>query len=138
MPYARGTTVGVDKSRAEIERMLTRRGARKFYSGYDENRAIVAFELGDRNIKFELALPSPGDRPSAKNEQLIRERWRALALAIKSRLICVEAGIETVEEAFLAQVVMPNRETVYEHLRGYLSQEYGNGNMPPLLPGRVG
>ena len=39
-------------------------------------------------------------------EQACRERWRALALVLKAKLISVESKVETVEEAFLAHLVV--------------------------------
>lgn len=39
-------------------------------------------------------------------EQACRERWRALALTLKAKLVSVESKVETVEEAFLAHMVV--------------------------------
>lgn len=40
-------------------------------------------------------------------EQACRQRWRALALAIKAKLEAVECGITTFEEEFFAHLVIP-------------------------------
>lgn len=39
-------------------------------------------------------------------EQACRERWRALVLVLKAKLVSVESKVETVEEAFLAHLVV--------------------------------
>lgn len=122
MSYAAETGVPVDRSQREIEQLVRRAGARTFYRGEDLEKAFVAFDLNDRRILFELPLPqsaeySFGERRGRKvkltpqqSEQLqgqaTRAKWRALALTIKAKLVSVESRIETVEEAFLAQVVI--------------------------------
>lgn len=45
-PYAQGTEVPADRSRAEIERMLIRFGADQFVSGWERDRvAMIGFIL---------------------------------------------------------------------------------------------
>jgi hypothetical protein len=60
--YAQDTSVSSDRSRAEIERTLARYGAIKFMYGWEENRAIIAFEAHERRIRFDLPLPNRQDR----------------------------------------------------------------------------
>lgn len=144
-PYASGTTVPVQKSKLEIEQTLTKYGASRFFYGQEEGRAVIGFELSDRRVQFELPLPSREEflggrrRHSAEAvtracEQAQRERWRALGLSIKAKLVSVESGVETFEEAFLAHVVLPNRQTVYGYLKPHLESAYRDQKMPPLLP----
>lgn len=147
MTYASGTSVPVERSMAELEKLLKDKGAQQFYRGFDEQRAIVGFKLGDRLIKFELPLPTLPDWDAKKGhrygkeaamrrvEQQTREKWRALVLSVKAKLVGVEAGVESLEEAFLAHVVTPNGQTVYEHVRAPLADGYSTGTMPRLLPG---
>src|SRR5262245_44396717 len=66
-------------------------------------------------------------------EQACRQRWRALALAIKAKLEAVESGIATFEEEFLAYVVMPDGQTVGQHVLPNVERAYSTGQMPPLL-----
>jgi hypothetical protein len=60
--YAEGTSVSVEKSRAEIESILTRYGANGFVSGWQENRAFVAFMKDGRQIRLSMTLPEKGER----------------------------------------------------------------------------
>jgi len=147
--YANGTSVSASKSRAEIEGTLERFGAGGFMSGRDGREVFVAFKARDRHIAFRLMLPDPKDKslrltPTGKvrtaqsQEEAYRaeERrlWRALAMSIKAKLVSVEEGIETFEDAFLAHVVMPDGLTVGQHTRERVAIAYDSGEMPPLLP----
>src|SRR5689334_2029476 len=106
--YAQGTQVGSDRSRSEIERTLQRYGATSFAYGWHQTSAIIAFEAKGRRIRFELPLPdraskafmrTPTGKPRSSQaaadayEQAVRQKWRALALAIKAKLEAVESGI---------------------------------------------
>ena len=131
MTYARETKVPVDRSRAEIESTLRRYGAKEFAFGHRVGRADVAFRLKDRNVRISLPLPQ-GD--SRADQQLTRARWRALLLVMKAKLESVDAGIETFEQAFFANIVMPDGRTVYESARGTVQLAYEKGAVLPLLP----
>lgn len=130
-PYAATTKVPVDQTRNEIERTLTRYGASRFAYFSEEGRAIIVFEAEDRRLRFDLPLPQ-GD--SDKIAQQRRQKWRALLLAIKSKLESVLSGIETFEEAFLAHVVMPDGITVGQHARIGIETAYKENKMQALLP----
>lgn len=125
MTYASNTTVPVEKTRAEIERVLTRSGATQFASGWDEKGAHVGFRMHDRFVRFYLPLPARDERrftverygrkrtPEAALrlwEQACRARWRALLLSVKAKLESVASGIESFEQAFLATRVDAGRK----------------------------
>lgn len=150
--YAEGTSVSVEKSRAEIEGTLRRYGATGFLSGWDEDRAFVAFMKDGRQVKFIMGIPRRTEKrfteykrghtvyerdpksAYAAWEQACRQRWRALALVIKAKLEAVAAGITVFEDEFLAHIVMPDGKTVAEHVRPALQIAYESGTMPKLLP----
>src|SRR4051794_7453846 len=117
--YAEGTAVPVEKSKAEIERMLVRYGATAFGLAWQNGSAGIQFALGDRHIRIELPLPDRTEyrltptgiqRSSAQVEvaweKACRQRWRALVLIIKAKLEAIESGISTIEDEFLASVVL--------------------------------
>lgn len=150
--YAADTSVPVEKSRAEIERTLARYGATAFGYMTEQGRAVVMFEAHGRRIRFDLPLPSPSERrfthtagratertqvqALASWEQACRQRWRALALAVKAKLEAVEAGIAEFEDEFLAYIALPDGSTMGERARVAIAQAYDTGTMPALLPGR--
>lgn len=124
--YAQRTKVPVAKSRTDIEATLKRYGADGFLTGEADGVAMVAFRMRGRHIKFTLDAP---DKPQEE-----RQRWRALLLAIKSKLESVESGIEMFEDAFMAQIVLPDGQTVGQVMRPRIVTAYETGDMPPLLP----
>ncbi len=158
MSYAEGTTVSVERSRAEIERLLVQKGAGQFMSAFDTEKgaAIIGWTMGGRMVRLAVPLPRP-DQPEftqrmyrgrpqpyskvpaetqrARWEQACRSRWRGILLIIKAKLEAIEAGLSTVEREFLADTVMANGETVGAWLRPQLETMYSSGRMPALLPG---
>lgn len=139
MPYARETEVPVAKSRHEIETMLQRHKASQFMLGTDSERSLarVQFKLHNRIVRFEVAWDSAiGVKLKIRRpDQLERQRWRALLLVIKAKLECVESGIATFEEEFLPYIVMPNDQTVAQHVLPGIQQAYKDGLMPKMLLG---
>ncbi len=147
--FAARTKVKTRESRDEIERTLQRYGGTAFMYGQTADRAVIAFELQNRRIKFELPLPNVGSDEFTKTqarglerspeeaykawEQACRQRWRALALAIKAKLEAVAAEITTFEEEFLAHIVLPNGQTVGENILPHVTEAYESKKMPPLL-----
>jgi hypothetical protein len=57
-------------------------------------------------------------------EQSTRQRWRALNLVIKAKLEAVESKITTMEQEFLAQIVLPNGRTAGETMIPQIEQFY--------------
>lgn len=151
--YAEGTSVSVEKSRAEIESLLRRHGATGFISGWGKESAFIMFLMNDRQIKFVLPVPDRADpkfthksysgkqstpRPIEKQHEVwelaCRERWRALALVIKAKLEAVAAGITIFEDEFLAEIVLPGGQTVAETIRENIAIAYRDKRLTKLLP----
>lgn len=67
-------------------------------------------------------------------DQACRQRWRALALAIKAKLEAVECGITTFEEEFLAHIVIPGQhgKTLGQIMLGQIDEAYKTGSAPRL------
>jgi hypothetical protein len=147
--FAKGTTVPAEKTRGEIEATLRRYQADGFLSGWEGPRAFIAFRLADRFIKFTMTLPDRGDmrfwftprRTGRRSEQAageayeqaVRAAWRALLLVIKAKLESVSSGIETVEEAFLAQIVLPDGSTMGQWAGPQLQRAYDDKRMPSSI-----
>jgi hypothetical protein len=126
--YANRTKVPADKTRIEIEVLMRKRGADQFLSASDQDRAMLAFRLGGRHMRFVLPLSD------TRNAQHVRSRWRALLLVIRAKLEAIDTGILTLEEAFIGDTVMPDKRTVAEILLPQIESAYQTGKMPPLLP----
>lgn len=138
--YAGRTTVAVDKSRAEIEGLLTRHGATSTAVFTSAESAAVCFEMAGRRVLFKLRLPTKVEskrrvrNPVAAVAQLQKQRWRSLLLSIKAKLVSVAEGIETFEDCFLAHIVMPDGQSVADHVRPRIANAYKTQTMVPLLP----
>lgn len=150
--FASTTTVSPEKTRAEIERIVTKYGASKFVSGWEESGAAILFEMRGRRVRFSLPMPDKNDkrfthgrgyrrRTAAEQqkayEQHVRSAWRALYLVIKAKLEAVESGIGVFESEFLAHIVIPGTgQTFGEWATPQIARAYDTGaSMPPLLPG---
>lgn len=150
--YASDTTVSPEKTRAEIERLVSKHGATSFVSGWEASGAAIMFQMKGRRIRFCLPMPAKDDRrfhttPHGRrrtaadaqraHEQHVRSSWRALYLVIKAKLEAVEAGIGVFESEFLAHIVLPGTgQTFGEWAIPRIAEAYDNGAaMPPMLPG---
>jgi hypothetical protein len=148
--YAENTTVPVHRSRAEIEGLLVKHKASQYLTAHDSERgqAVVQFKIQNRIVRFVVKLPQLADYAKrrdrrgytltdAKKEDVRaqdeRQRWRALLLVIKAKLECVENGIATFEEEFLAHIVLPNDQTVAQVILPRIADAYEGGSAL-LLP----
>lgn len=144
--YASNTSVTPEKSQEEIKRTLRKYGADRFGVMEERTRAHVMFEYSGLLIQLSIDLPnrdefavteSGRDRSSASIEtshnQAIRQRWRALLLAIKAKLEAIECGISTIEQEFMAFVVMPDGRSLGDHIIPNLAEIQKTGNMPKML-----
>ncbi len=147
--FAEDTEVSVEKSRAEIERLIIRYGATSTAFMNGPSHALIMFEAKNRRVVFELPLPDLNHKQFDKDgrgsirtpekrhaawEQACRQKWRALALVIKAKLEAVESGITSFEDEFLAHIMMPDGQTVGSHVKPSIEAWYSGGNMHPLLP----
>lgn len=133
------TTVAVERSQGQIRELLARHGAREFGFGeaiddVGEAWSAVTFTHHALRVRLrvKLKLPEPklldakARRSRTKTrddlmfemaEQEAKRVWRIMAWNLKARMVAVDEGVETFEEAFLAHIVNPNTgQTIYEQL----------------------
>jgi hypothetical protein len=144
--FAAKTTVPVDRSKAELERLLGKYGADQFAYMSSAEGAMVAFRMRGRHVRFLMPMPDPDDfrlTPTGRGrsheekgrafQQALRSRWRALVLIVKAKLEAVAAGVSTFEREFLADIMLPDGTTVHEWLGPQLEEAYTEGTMPPAI-----
>jgi len=131
--FAEDTVVPASRSRDQIVEMMKRAGADAFLFGEDAGRATIGFRLKGRYLRFTVPTAS-GGRSQRAADQLVRTRWRALWLVVKARLEAVAIGLISVEDAFLAETLLPDKRTVAEVMAPQVEDAYRSGTMPPLLP----
>lgn len=140
MAFAETTVVSVDRTRAEIERLVvTKHKCRRFHSGmdFDNRTAMIQFETHDRIVRFVIVLPDPKKFYRQREyEQAERTIWRAFLLVIKAKLEAVASKIATFEQEFMANIVMPNDRTIEQIVTPLIAAAYESRQMPKaLLPG---
>ena len=157
--YAEHTSVTVERSKAELDKLLSKAGAsqRALLNDDSIGQGIVIFALGGRRVKLAMSFPtyahfrkeamaSPprgwkGWREGARDvwlkaqvEQAERQRWRGLLLCVKAKLELIADGSSTLEREFLNDILLPDGRTVGEAIAPQIARAYESGNMPPLLP----
>lgn len=128
MAYAEKTKVTIFETVSDIERIVRKHGGEQFVYGVGDDRGLIAFTKEDRQVRFIVPF---GDADEQRRKSLMR----ALFLTIKARLEGAEAGVESFEQAFLAQIVLPDGRRVGDMVREELVIAYEGGKQPPhLLP----
>jgi hypothetical protein len=151
MSYAVDTNVSVEKTRAEIESLLQKRGATRTGFATEQNRAIIMFVINNVGVRFELPLPDKADKRFAVTpyyktrrtpeaaykewEQCCRSLWRSLFLCIKAKLEACEAQITTFEAEFLAHIVTPDGRTFGQIAIPQIVEMRDHGKPPQLQIG---
>jgi hypothetical protein len=127
MTYAKRTEVPVERSKAQIEHLVTKYGAKGFVTGWQGAQARVEFLAQGWHIRLMVVIPD--------NAQAARQKWRALHLVIKAKLEAVDAKISSFEQAFAADIVMPSGKTVWEEIQEPIRLSYEGKEPPRLLLG---
>lgn len=147
--YAKDTTVSVDRSKAEIERLVVKYGAEGYSTAWSKNKARVEFIIGGRHIRMDIALPSPDDKRFQLTEtgrsrsseaafkdweRECRAVWRRLKLIIHAKLEAVECGDSTYDREFMADIMLPDGRTAGQHVLPAIEEAYNGGKVKALLP----
>lgn len=161
--FAEGTSVPASKTRDELEQLLAKHGAAQRMIVVDDaaGRVRVQFTMQARMVRLDMwtrpdGLPDPKrnshdqkatvpngwrgwstqrrqDWIAARIEQFAREAWRRLLLITKAQLEIVADGSRSLEEVFLAHILLPDGGTVGDRLKEQLEESYQHGTMPKLL-----
>jgi hypothetical protein len=144
--YAQNTSVSIERSQAEIQKILRNYGAKRFGTMEDEDKLYLMFEYNNLSIQYDVPLPKKEEflktdmgrnrkqnQAQATYEQAIRQRWRAMVIGVKAKLEFINDGISTFEEEFGMKVIMPDGQTLGSHLIPDLKQIAASGKMPKLL-----
>lgn len=150
--YASGTSVAAERSRAELEKLLVKYQANAFAYAWHGATVMIGFQRQGRNIRIYLPMPNVTDRdlthtPTGQRrtdanqhkayEAEIRRRWRALLLIVRAKLEAIESGITSFDDEFLPHIVLPNGQTISQHLQPQIALAYDQHRMPSILPGVV-
>ncbi len=149
MPYAEKTTVSVGKTQDDLRRMIEKHGGDNFYAGHSNKTGElgIVFDAFSRRFRITLKMPSDEElrkdgRGSIRSEtsferaksQAERSSWRLIYLIVKARTECLDAGVETFEQAFLGYTVLPDTNLILnDQVQPQIEQAYKGVATPNLL-----
>lgn len=146
------TTVPVERSQGEIRKLLLGYGCERLAFGEERDEvgqrwAAVTFQAKLYAVRMRVPLKLVDERAVGSKhlrsrtktrdqvrdtlyEQEERRVWRVLSWNLKARMVAVEEGLESFEEAFLPHLLNPETgRTIYQQLA-----EEGRVELPaPLL-----
>lgn len=125
--YAKDTDVEISQSIKDIEWEVNKYGGGQFYFGQMPNQLAVGFSKDGRQVRFQVLLKED-------DAQANRSVARALFLVIKSNLVAADSGVQSFEDAFLSNILMPDNQTIGQMVRKQIAHAYKTNEMPNLLP----
>ena len=136
--YAKSTTVSMEKSKVQIQQLLTDWGIIEFYFGTSVRGDGIGFSYEGRTYKWNVRIIPQGDLTDNQYAREKRRRWRVLYMSLKMRLEEISSGDETFEDQFLAKMCLPDGNTVADFIRLPETAELlSQSKMPKLLSGNV-
>ncbi len=127
--FAEDTKVPVSRSTEELTAVLRKAGADQIAVFESAAQSAVGFTLGGRmyrlSAKVNPKAPNPG--------QDERRAWRLLLLLAKAKLEAVADGATTVEREFLADMILPDGQTMGAWAAPQLALAYQTKAMPAAL-----
>lgn len=125
--YAKDTSVEIAQTIKDIEWEVEKYGGGQFYFGQMPSQLVVGFSKDERQVRFQVPLQE--NAPQAN-----RSMARALFLVIKSNLVAAESGVQSFQDAFLSNILLPNNQTLGQSVREQIALAYETKEMPTLLP----
>lgn len=123
--FAETTDVPASRSQAEIKDRLRAAGATRIAMVEEPEDSSVQFEIEAR--MYRISVPMPQGKNAAQEE---RRAWRLMLLLVKAKTEAVKEGATTIEREFLADMLMPNGQTLHETAAEQIRLAYASGKMP--------
>lgn len=141
--YAAKTEVSEVRSQQELTQLLVKYGASDYgLIQSSSGQVLIEAIVKNRRIRFVLPPPSAeatqglwGRKAELAREQWGRQRWRVLILVLKAKFEAIETGLTTVEQEFMANLVLPNGQTMSDSVLPQLDSLGPAGPMLALGPG---
>lgn len=146
--YAQGTTVSVERSKIEIERLVTKWGGGNYLIGSFDGRQAVLFAMQGRTIRMVVNTPDKNERrfthtPGRDHERTsedahkeweraCRQAWRSLLLQLKAKFEAIADEVADIDDEFMAYYVLPDGKTFGEHMKPKLAKAFEQNKMPQL------
>lgn len=150
MPAYDSTTVPVARSQEELRGLLLKFGADQFTMGEGADWAGLEFVHSSTLVRLRCPLrsvdevlandsshKSKADKLKNAAEHERARVWRVLVWSVKARLVAVEEGLESFEEAFLSHIVNPaTQRTIWQGAQEAVSKgvfRVGGPGLPELM-----
>ncbi len=142
--YAKGTSVGIDRSMNQIRVLLQKEGADGVAIAEAKGVAMVQFIFEERGYKFHIHYPSDRDdkikftntgktRTATQiNDEIEKEKrrlWRSMCLYIKATIEAHTNGLVDLKRSMMGNLMLPNGDTMY----GRLERDIDNIRVNPKL-----
>ena len=115
--YAKNTSVPVARSKQKIEELLVSYGIKESFMGRSPRGDGIGWKYEGKVYKKNVPMPSKDDKTEKQYEQEVRQRWRILYMSLKMKFEEIEAGVESFEDQFLAQMCLPDGSTVADFMK---------------------
>ncbi len=136
--YAEGTVVAVEKSRSEMQTLLSKHGVQEMAWGSKPSGDVLHFALGGYQHELRIVRPdvaamrelhakgyrTPGSTWELAAEAEWRRRWRANLMLLKMKLEFIDSGESTLERELLPMRLLRDGRT--------LEQAVEAGSLPML------
>ena len=146
--YAEGTEVPVERTREALYKLLRENKSTEVaFAGGSDGRARVAFKIDGclyavevpRIDRSKLRVPAgPFSQLETRRANVVaaeeRRLWRCLLLIVKAKLEAARNGISTIQDEFMARIVMADGRLLGDALRPRLDELAKSGHVPSLLP----
>lgn len=125
------TTIAVEKSIMEIQKILVTHGASKILSDYDRNGNItsLSFEVTSPYGPLHIKLPANKEpilqilrrqkaagkiRKQIDGDQALRVAWRIIKDWVEAQMALLETDMVKMEEIFMPYVLLPGGQTFFQ------------------------
>jgi len=135
LPYENATSG--DKALGEIQKLLQRFGCNRFgvMTDWDDGILLMQFEWNGLKVSFPASFKGYAsawlkENPWNNRKQATKEQWESKALEIgsvavysvlrdwiKANVTAVETGLVTVDDVFMAHVLLPNGQRMSEYAK---------------------
>jgi hypothetical protein len=154
LPAYATTLVPVSRSQDEIRTVLRKHGAESFQfgEGKRDGQRLAGVDFTRKGMRVMMLVPiiPPTHAEVVRIERSAHKKrgwldpepwaeariWRVIAWGLRARLIGVEEGVETFEQAFLPHIVNPSTgKTIYDELSQYGRLDLSAMSLPALTAG---
>ena len=109
--YAKNTNVPVNRSKQQIEKLLTDWGVEEYFFGSSPRGDGIGFKFRDNVYKISVPI-SPDCSESTR-----RQMWRILFMSLKMKLEEIDSGLISFEDQFLSRMALPDGSTVSDFMK---------------------